>query len=81
MVELLIQHGADVTIVNSENFSVLHYAVLLKRRDLLKILLHAGAVKSISVRDKKNRNTPYELAVATGDVKIAEILKKVQGMT
>jgi ankyrin repeat protein len=37
MVELLISHGADVNIQGQGAGTALHYAVLLKRRDLIMV--------------------------------------------
>lgn len=37
----LIEHGADVNVVNDRGESVLHYAVHLGRNDLVNLILRA----------------------------------------
>jgi len=74
MVELLINHGADVNIQTIHHETVLHYAVRLGRKDLMKLLLHAGA--DLGIRSSKLLKTPLELALEGDQHKIAEILQR-----
>lgn len=48
MVNLLLQNGADVNLLNSMGESPLHYAVRLGRHDLVSVLLKAGADVTIA---------------------------------
>eukprot|EP01119_Soliformovum_irregulare_P002844 TRINITY_DN1309_c1_g1_i1.p1 TRINITY_DN1309_c1_g1~~TRINITY_DN1309_c1_g1_i1.p1 ORF type:complete len:1067 (-),score=334.98 TRINITY_DN1309_c1_g1_i1:55-3186(-) len=77
MVQLLIDRGADVNIpTTTRGETALHYAVHLKRKDLMKILLYAGA--DTSARSQARGRTPYELAINSDSAKIAEIIKKIE---
>lgn len=78
IVKLLIQYNADVNIGNSANETALHYAVRLQRKDLVKILLNAGA--DIKIKESKSGKTPYDLAVESGQHDIAETLKNVKSL-
>lgn len=56
----------------------LHYAIRLNRRDLVKILLNAGA--DVTIKDSKTNKTPYNLAVDMGATEVADLLKGVKGI-
>jgi hypothetical protein len=58
--------------------SELHYAVRLGRKDLVKILLHAGA--NINIRENREKKTPYELAIATSQLEIADTLERAKDL-
>jgi ankyrin repeat protein len=78
MVKLLIQNGADVNIPNSKaGETALHYAVRLGRKDLMKILLCAGA--DLDIRDTVKKLTPYDLAIETNQEEVKNTLQAVMG--
>lgn len=60
LVNALLEHHADVNKVNNNGDSPLHFAVRMNRDDLVVILLKAGA--DITMRDKREKKTPLELA-------------------
>eukprot|EP01117_Protostelium_nocturnum_P014022 TRINITY_DN5295_c0_g1_i1.p1 TRINITY_DN5295_c0_g1~~TRINITY_DN5295_c0_g1_i1.p1 ORF type:complete len:962 (-),score=252.27 TRINITY_DN5295_c0_g1_i1:24-2909(-) len=74
MVKLLISNGTNVNIPNTiGGETALHYAVKLKRKDLVKILLHAGA--DPLVKDNQEAHTAFDLANSSGQTEISEMLK------
>jgi len=78
LVELLLEAGASVNIYNQPNGEgVLHYAVRLKRPDLVSILLEAGA--DISVRENKTKKTPLEIALESNNSVMAGQLQDAKG--
>lgn len=78
MVKLLIKNGANVNFATNLDETALHYAVRFERKDLVKLLLHAGA--DIRARESKEQKTPYDLAVQSKQEELANILKKVQDL-
>lgn len=61
MVKLLVQHGANVNIPSVKTGETpLHYAVRLGRKDIIKVLLKAGA--DTSLEDTISKKNSYELA-------------------
>src|SRR4051794_20327505 len=56
---------------------VLHYAIIMGRKDLVKLLINSGANLLQKNKDKK---TPYELCKPQTDYRIVEILKRAQGL-
>eukprot|EP01102_Stenamoeba_stenopodia_P005238 TRINITY_DN1578_c0_g1_i1.p1 TRINITY_DN1578_c0_g1~~TRINITY_DN1578_c0_g1_i1.p1 ORF type:complete len:759 (+),score=197.44 TRINITY_DN1578_c0_g1_i1:262-2538(+) len=79
LVELLLEAGASVNIYNQPNGEgVLHYAVRLKRPDLVSILLEAGA--DITVRENKTKKTPLEIALESNNSVMAGQLQDAQDL-
>lgn len=80
MVKMLVAYKADVNAKTKQRgYNALHYAVKLKRRDLIKVLLQAGA--NALAKSTDDFKTPYEMAldVAQEEPRIAEDIKKVLG--
>jgi len=73
LVNALLSHHANVNKANNNGDSPLHFAVRMNRDDLVVLLLKAGA--DITMRDKREKKTPLELAK---NPKIAARLKKVK---
>ncbi len=74
MVEFLLQHGADVNIVEPDKqFTALLYAANMQLTDIVRILLHAGA--EVNVQEAWG-NTPLGRALgrANPDVEIVKML-------
>jgi len=79
LVELLLDNGANVNIVNSSHGEgVLHYAVRLQRSDLVSVLIKAGA--DLKIRGRKAGKTPYELALQDKNEEMANMLKEAEDM-
>jgi len=72
LVKALLDHHANVNKVNNNGDSPLHFAVRMSRDDLVVLLLKAGA--DITLRDKREKKTPLELAK---NPRIIQRLKKV----
>lgn len=75
--ELLIDNGADVNIPTTAGETALSYAVHLGRKDIIKILLQAGA--DYNVKLGKDHKTALELAQDRKQEKIAEAIKRAEG--
>lgn len=58
--------------------TALHYAVRLRRKDLVKLLLHAGA--DISIRETREGKTAYDIAIDIEELEIAESLHDHKGI-
>ena len=71
--ELLISRGADVNVKTIYGDSVLHIAVISKRRKMVKLLLENGAQINAENNSKK---TPLDLAIRSQHTKIQELLIK-----
>lgn len=76
MVDLLISHNADVNTKNGKGKTCLHYAVHMKRTDLISSLLAAGADPSI--QDFENK-TPLDVAKEQPQGSSYNHLLKAQG--
>ena len=57
--------------------NALHYAVRLQRGDLIRVLVQAGA--DIHLKDNRQRETPYELAISTEQHEMVRLLKVIEG--
>eukprot|EP01119_Soliformovum_irregulare_P012083 TRINITY_DN3114_c0_g1_i1.p1 TRINITY_DN3114_c0_g1~~TRINITY_DN3114_c0_g1_i1.p1 ORF type:complete len:992 (+),score=287.31 TRINITY_DN3114_c0_g1_i1:99-3074(+) len=73
MVKLLLNHNANPNLHTREGETALHYAVRMGRKDLVKVLIFAGA-ESHS-RELRENKTAEDLAIELGQNDIAEILK------
>jgi len=69
---LLIKHGANLDICNKEGNTALHYAALLNREDIVKILMSNGANPNLL---NKRSDTPTELAIYYKHFSIANLIK------
>eukprot|EP01119_Soliformovum_irregulare_P017080 TRINITY_DN5026_c0_g2_i1.p1 TRINITY_DN5026_c0_g2~~TRINITY_DN5026_c0_g2_i1.p1 ORF type:complete len:504 (+),score=159.26 TRINITY_DN5026_c0_g2_i1:519-2030(+) len=77
MVKLLISNQADVNLPSSKaGETALHYAARLGRRDLIKILLLAGA--DMELKDTGLKMTPLELAQSLKQDEVSKMLNSVK---
>ena len=75
MVNLLLKNKADVNLVNATGDSALHHAVFLQRKDIVKILITAGA--NPAIKNKENKTAEMK-AIETQQPDIAEYLKNAR---
>jgi len=78
LVKALLEHHADVNKVNNNGDSPLHFAVRMSRDDLVVLLLKHGA--DITIREKREKKTPLELAKNCKNPRILQRLKKVNDL-
>ncbi|XP_063714265.1 ankyrin repeat family A protein 2-like isoform X3 [Symsagittifera roscoffensis] len=71
LVEILLDHGADTSVLKPDGSSLLHLAILNSTVDLVRLLLKAGCNPCIA--DERGE-TPLFLAVHLDDLKIAKDL-------
>lgn len=71
VVEFILNHGGKTEIENSEGETPLSYAVKLKQKETIKLLLKAGAQKD---RPNKHGITPVHIAQALDDFTIKNLL-------
>ena len=79
LVKLLLKHGADVTVHDSNHWAMLIIAVYFQRADLVKLLIKHGASVSITdtyynSRGYRMERTPLILALKNNSLDIAEAL-------
>jgi len=73
LVELFLQHGADISIIDDFHGTVLHWAAYKGNKEALELLLNNGA----DVNAKNGRGfTPLHVAALYGYPEIAKILLK-----
>lgn len=75
LVRMLLGHRADPNQLTQKGEAPLHYAVHLKREDIILSLVLGGA--DVTLRGKGGK-TPYGLAVDTGETRIARLLNDVK---
>lgn len=75
LVRMLLGHRADPNQLTQKGEAPLHYAVHLKREDIILSLVQGGA--DVTLRGKGGK-TPYGLAVDTGETRIARLLNDVK---
>jgi ankyrin repeat protein len=76
MVRLLLEHGAKVNVTNERGETPLHYAIHLKRKDLVFTLLSEGA--NPHLKGKENAKTAYEIAKLENSVELITLIDKVE---
>jgi ankyrin repeat protein len=72
VLRLLIERGADVNAVQTAGYRPLHQAAVAGREDLVRMLLDAGADKTVRCDRGK---TPAEYAWERGHAAVAELLE------
>jgi len=77
MLEMLIENGADINAQTDQKETCLGYAVRLQRKDLISVLLAAGADINIPGCDGK---TPLEISSEYPNSPIHKHLRKVQDL-
>eukprot|EP01121_Diplochlamys_sp_Union-15-3_P018624 TRINITY_DN6824_c0_g1_i1.p1 TRINITY_DN6824_c0_g1~~TRINITY_DN6824_c0_g1_i1.p1 ORF type:complete len:566 (-),score=113.31 TRINITY_DN6824_c0_g1_i1:24-1721(-) len=77
--QVLISNGADVNAVDKNKKSPLHTAVFNEDLDLVKVLLNAGADRSL--RQNRNNWTPLQVAVSKKNIPVIKILLEGTGVT
>jgi ankyrin repeat protein len=77
LVRMLLGHRADPNQLTTKGEAPLHYAVHLKREDIILSLVAGGA--DVTLRGKGGK-TPYGLAVDTGETRIARLLSDVKAL-
>jgi ankyrin repeat protein len=76
--ELLLEHGADVNIVDHRNWTALHHAVHNGSMSTVLVLLRYGASTSIRcLQDYGSKKTALEMAKLKGLDAIAQVLESV----
>ena len=84
--ELLIANGADVNAQTVDGWTPLHQAAFMELAESAEMLIASGAninAKSyyLQTRERRGDQTPLEVAMESGDTKIAGLLRKHGGMT
>lgn len=75
--KFLILSGADVNIMNDSGFTPLHWAVMSKNIDLVKLLVSRGANVNANAADSdKPPITPLVMAAGSERKQIATYLKQ-----
>ncbi|MFV0934802.1 ankyrin repeat domain-containing protein, partial [Wolbachia endosymbiont of Nasonia vitripennis] len=74
LIQILIDHGAEVNLKDGENYFPLHLAVMKKDIEIMKLLVNAGADVNLSSKD---HGTPLQLAVKDDEVDLVETLVKL----
>ncbi|GBG27246.1 Ankyrin repeat domain-containing protein 1 [Hondaea fermentalgiana] len=88
LIQLLLKHGADMTIVDKKGRTVLHCAILTRTAaqkgraqetvQCLRMLLDQGADEFVNVQDDAG-NTALHFAVQTGNAEIVRVLLESAG--
>lgn len=71
VVELCVEHEADVNVVDKDKISALHFAVLLKQKDTVEYLISKGA--NVNAQNKFG-TTPLLIAVSNKLNELVDIL-------
>lgn len=71
--EKLLLHKANPNSKDANNTTALHYAIMFKKKDLVKLLLEAGA--DLSLKDN-NGNSPEDYAKMVNNTDINKLIKK-----
>jgi ankyrin repeat protein len=78
IVALLLEYRADPHVRGINDYTALHMAAALGRADIVRLLLDAGADPTLRTRIDE-RETPRELAEASGFREIAALLAASEG--
>ena len=70
--EVLLNHKANPNGTDGNNTTALHYAIMFKKKDLIKVLINAGA--DITLKDN-NGNSPEDYAKMLNNKEINELIK------
>ncbi|XP_047968382.1 poly [ADP-ribose] polymerase tankyrase-1-like isoform X2 [Salvia hispanica] len=70
IVELLIKHGADISLPNIAGVSPLHHALLKDNMELVDMLLVGGALVEVD----SSHGTPLQIAISRGNVEAVRVL-------
>jgi ankyrin repeat protein len=73
-IELLIEHGMDITYTNKEGLSALDFAIKYRREDIIKLCKKSGI--SLTKSSRKSGLTPLMLAASFNDIELMELLIK-----
>jgi uncharacterized protein len=79
IVQLLLDHGADVNAAQADDFTPLHEAAQNGMLDVTQWLLDRGA--QVNPRLKSNSQTPLALAIEHQHEAVAELLKRHDAIT
>ncbi|KAK2537054.1 hypothetical protein Q9233_002930 [Columba guinea] len=71
MVELLLEHNAQIDAQNDLGYTPLTVAVIKRREEMVEFLLQKGA--DVNARDKRQRTT-LMIAVYAGNANVARLL-------
>ncbi|KAL2692479.1 hypothetical protein Neosp_002889 [[Neocosmospora] mangrovei] len=69
--QLLVQHGADVNLLNSNRTTALQEAIERQNENAVKFLVENGADLS---KDETGDNVPWHMALASGNINIFRLL-------
>lgn len=75
ILEHLIANGADVNSITSRGLSPLHFAIEMRRDEVVKALLIGGA--DVNIADK-NKNTPLSIATALNAKSTLRLIQNIQ---
>jgi ankyrin repeat protein len=77
MAKFLLEHGADVRMMDTFSTTPLHYAAELCSQSIIKLLLNHGAPVSVLVNVRDDHFcSPLHEAASQGDLTTAELLLK-----
>ena len=79
VVRYLISKGADVNIANRMGRTALHFATNYEFKDIVEMLLNAGANPNATSQDTFTPNTPVKAAIARENTEILKLLLKSGG--
>lgn len=68
MIELLLEYGMDITLINREGLSVVDFAIKYRRKDILALAKSKGI--DISTSKRKSGLTPLMLAASFNDTEM-----------
>ncbi|XP_060591245.1 uncharacterized protein LOC132746185 [Ruditapes philippinarum] len=72
-VKCMLSSGADLGVQNTAHMTALHKAILYKRKDVIRLLIDAGA--PLDIKGGKFKRTPLHLAVDLNEMDLVGVLR------